>query len=297
MARSRSRRAPAAWRRRCCSGPISPAVSLRLAAKGDAASGSGELTLAAADAATAKGTARWQPERRGHRRFRCGWRRQAHNWPNEADRSLFPRRPRWPMTMVTLSDATLTAGPLRLSASGPMTARPTASTGRQSLQSDEPGPARPAAGRSDVARPASHRACCSGRARQAAAGQRDSERRRRRSFRRRTRWPAACARHSHARRQARRAARWPAHARCAAGHVGAWIGDGKRRRVPAQNRNRRGQGDDRPASPCALLGFGRPRAGGKRASRTVGAQGCWRGGPGAGRARWPMSACPTCRPI
>jgi translocation and assembly module TamB len=92
-------------------------VSLKLVAKGAAAAGEGTLTLAAGDAATATGNARWQPAGSGTavsvRLDAAGTQVVKRGGPVQltADATLDD-------ATATLTTATLNAGPLTLSASG-----------------------------------------------------------------------------------------------------------------------------------------------------------------------------------
>ncbi|HTB41356.1 MAG TPA: translocation/assembly module TamB domain-containing protein, partial [Reyranella sp.] len=89
-------------------------VSMRLVAKGDAATGNGELTVSAGDAVTAKGTAQWRPDGAG----------TAVSVHLDASGKELPDAGPVSLTaeatvdnkMATLSSSTLTAGPLNLAA-------------------------------------------------------------------------------------------------------------------------------------------------------------------------------------
>ena len=132
-------------------------------------------------------------------------------------------------------------------------------------------PAGAAPGRRELARPHSQRTRRARQPGEAAGRHGGTERRRRRSHGRRARRPPARVRPHHARRQAGRAARRKSHARVAERHDGGGVGDRRCRLVPAQDRDRRGQGDRRTPQPDAVLGAGRAAACGTRPPRTDGA--------------------------
>ncbi len=259
--------------------PDLPAVSLRLAAKGDAASGSGELTLAAADAATAKGTARWQPSGEGTsvsvRLEAAGAQLAQRGGPVSlsADATVAD-------AMVTLSDATLTAGPLRLSASGTYDRAADRLDGTAIIQSDEPGPLAPVLGGATwrglrltshavldgLARQPQGSVTVSGGADDLSVAALDG------------RLPALGKVALDAKLGVQRDGRLTLDALQATSALGSVTGNG------GAYLPKTGIGDvkatidlPRLAPFSALAGR---RAGGKRASRSVGAQGCWRGGPG-----------------
>ena len=114
-------------------------VSMRLVAKGHAASGSGEFTLSAGDAATAKGTARWQPNGAGTsvsvRLDAAGAQLAERGGPVSlsAEANLND-------SVVILSEATLASASLRLTASGRYDRAGDRLDGTATLQSNEPGP-------------------------------------------------------------------------------------------------------------------------------------------------------------
>ena len=114
-------------------------VSMRLVAKGDAASGNGELTLSAGDAATATGTARWQPNGAATavsvRLQAAGARLADYGGPVSlsAEATL-------DAATATLTTATLTARPFTLAASGRYDRAAGRLDGTATVQSGEPGP-------------------------------------------------------------------------------------------------------------------------------------------------------------
>ncbi len=117
-------------------------ISMRLVAKGDAASGSGDLTLSAGDAATATGTARWQPNGAATavsvRLEAAGARLAEHGGPVSlsAEATL-------DAATATLTTATLTARPFTLAASGRYDRGADRLDATATLQSGEPGPLGP----------------------------------------------------------------------------------------------------------------------------------------------------------
>lgn len=114
-------------------------VAMRLVAKGDARSGNGELTLSAGDAATARGTAKWQPNGRG----------TAVSVQLQAGGAQLAQRG-GPVTLsaeatvdadsAILSSARLTAGPATLAASARYDRRADRLDATVTLQAGEPGP-------------------------------------------------------------------------------------------------------------------------------------------------------------
>jgi translocation and assembly module TamB len=119
--------------------PDLPQVSMRLQAKGDAASGSGELSLSAGDAATAQGTARWQPQGAATAvsvRLEAAGTQLA----NRGGPVSLSAEATVDQATATLSRATLAAGTLRLAASGSYDRKVDRLDGTVRLQSDEPGP-------------------------------------------------------------------------------------------------------------------------------------------------------------
>lgn len=114
-------------------------VAIRLVAKGDAAAGNAELTVSAGDAATAKGTALWQPSGAATavsvRLEAAGSQLAARGGPISLSAEATVDR-----ATATLSSATLTAGPLRLTAAGRYDRTADRLDGTATLQSDEPGP-------------------------------------------------------------------------------------------------------------------------------------------------------------
>ena len=117
-------------------------VSMRLVAKGDAASGSGDLTLSAGDAATATGTARWQPNGAATavsvRLEAAGARLAERGGPVSlsAEATL-------DAATATLTTATLTTRAFTLAASGRYDRGADRLDATASLQSGEPGPLGP----------------------------------------------------------------------------------------------------------------------------------------------------------
>ena len=89
-------------------------VSMRLVAKGDAATGNGELTVSAGDAVTAKGTAQWRPDGAGTA-VSVHLDASGKELPDAAPVSLTAEAT-VDNKMATLSSSTLTAGPLNLAA-------------------------------------------------------------------------------------------------------------------------------------------------------------------------------------
>lgn len=119
--------------------PDLPQVSMRLLAKGDATSGSGELTLSAGDAATAHGTARWQPTGAATSvsvRLEAGGTQLA----NRGGPLALSAEATIDEATAALTDATLTAGPMRLAASARYDRKTDRLDGTARLQSAEPGP-------------------------------------------------------------------------------------------------------------------------------------------------------------
>lgn len=114
-------------------------VSLRLVAKGDARAGNGEMTLSAGDAATARGTAKWQPSGTG----------TAVSVQLEAGGTQVAARG-GPVTLsaeatldadsAILSSSRLTAGPATLAASARYDRRADRLDATVTLQAGEPGP-------------------------------------------------------------------------------------------------------------------------------------------------------------
>jgi translocation and assembly module TamB len=119
-------------------------VSLRLVAKGDAASGSGELTVSAGDAVAAKGSAHWQPSGAA---TAVSVRLEAtgKQLPDGGPISLAAEATVDDKT-ATLSSSTVTAGPLSLTASGGYDRVADRLDGTAAVQSDEPGPLAPLLG-------------------------------------------------------------------------------------------------------------------------------------------------------
>jgi translocation and assembly module TamB len=118
-------------------------VSMRLVAKGDAAAGSGELTVSAGDAVTAKGSAHWQPNGTA----------TAVSVRLEGTGKELPAGPVSLAAEATvdekaavLSSSTLTAGPLSLAASGRYDRVADRLDGTATVQSDAPGPFAPLLG-------------------------------------------------------------------------------------------------------------------------------------------------------
>jgi translocation and assembly module TamB len=115
-------------------------IALRLVAKGDARSGNGELTLSAGDAATAKGTAKWQPSGTG----------TVVSVQLEAGGAQLAARVGGPVTLsaeatldadsAILTASSLTAGPATLGASGRYDRRADRLDAMVTLQAGEPGP-------------------------------------------------------------------------------------------------------------------------------------------------------------
>ncbi len=128
-------------------------VALKLTAKGDAASGNGELTVSAGDAVTAKGTARWQPADTGS--GTGSGTGTAVSVQLEAGGTQLARRG-GPVSLTAeatvderaaiLRESTLAAGPARLTASGRYDRTADRLDGTVTLQSDEPGPFAPLLG-------------------------------------------------------------------------------------------------------------------------------------------------------
>jgi translocation and assembly module TamB len=114
-------------------------VAMRLVAKGDARSGNGELTLSAGDAATARGTAKWQPSGTG----------TAVSVQLEAGGAQLAQRG-GPVTLsaeatvdadsAILTSSRLTAGPATLAASARYDRRADRLDATVTLQAGEPGP-------------------------------------------------------------------------------------------------------------------------------------------------------------
>ncbi len=119
-------------------------VSLRLVAKGDAASGSAELTVSAGDAVAAKGSAHWQPSGAA---TAVSVRLEAtgKQLPDAGPISLAAEATVDDKT-ATLSSSTLTAGPLSLTASGGYDRVADRLDGTAAVQSDAPGPLAPLLG-------------------------------------------------------------------------------------------------------------------------------------------------------
>jgi translocation and assembly module TamB len=115
-------------------------VALRLVAQGDARSGNGEVTLSAGDAATAAGTAKWQPSETG----------TAVSVQLEAGGAQLARRVGGPVTLsaeatldgdsAILTASSLTAGSATLGASGRYDRRADRLDATVILQAGEPGP-------------------------------------------------------------------------------------------------------------------------------------------------------------
>ena len=115
-------------------------VSLRLVAKGDARSGNGELTVSAGDAATARGTAKWQPSGTG----------TAVSVQLEAGGAQLAARVGGPVTLsaeatldadtAILTSSRLTAGPATLGAAARYDRRADRLDATVTLQAGEPGP-------------------------------------------------------------------------------------------------------------------------------------------------------------
>jgi translocation and assembly module TamB len=115
-------------------------VSMRLVAKGDARSGNGELTLSAGDAATARGTAKWQPSGTG----------TAVSVALEVGGTQLAARVGGPVTLsaeatldadtAILTTSSLTAGPATLGASARYDRRADRLDATVTLQAGEPGP-------------------------------------------------------------------------------------------------------------------------------------------------------------
>ena len=175
-------------------------VSMRLVAKGDAAAGSGELTVSAGDAVSAKGSAQWRPDGAG---TAASVRLEASGkeLPDAGTITLAAEATMDDKT-ATLSSSTLTAGPLKLSAAGRYDRVADRLDGTATVQSDAPGALAPRLGGVDLARPQSQRTRRAGQPRQATGRHRDIERQRRRSRGRRARRSPARVRPHHARRQA-----------------------------------------------------------------------------------------------
>lgn len=119
-------------------------VSMRLTAKGDAASGSGELTVSAGDAVTAKGNAHWQPN---------GAATSVSVRLDVAGKGLPDGQPIALSAEATVDDetasltgSTLTAGPLSLSATGRYDRGADRLDGTLIARSEEPGPLAPRLG-------------------------------------------------------------------------------------------------------------------------------------------------------
>lgn len=113
-------------------------VSMRLAAKGDAATGNGELTVSAGDAATAKGTARWQPSGAGTAvsvQLEAGGAQLA---PYTGLITLSAEATLDAAT-ATLTASTLTAGPVTLTSTGRYDKKADKLDATVNLQSGEPG--------------------------------------------------------------------------------------------------------------------------------------------------------------
>src|ERR1700730_7642953 len=118
-------------------------VAMRLVAKGDARSGDGELTLSAGDAATARGTAKWQPSGTG----------TAVCVQLEAGGAQLAQRVGGPVTLsaeaaldadsAILTTSSLTAGPATLGASARYDRRADRLHAPVTLQAGEPGPVGP----------------------------------------------------------------------------------------------------------------------------------------------------------
>jgi translocation and assembly module TamB len=117
-------------------------VSMRLVAKGDAAFGTGELTVSAGDAATATGTARWQPSGAATAvsvRLEAGGTRLAERGGPvslSAEATI-------DAATATLTTATLTARPFTLGASGRYDRGAGRLDATATVRSGEPGPLGP----------------------------------------------------------------------------------------------------------------------------------------------------------
>jgi translocation and assembly module TamB len=118
-------------------------VSMRLVAKGDASAGSGDLTVSAGDAVTARGSAHWQPNGTA----------TAVSVRLEGTGKELPAGPVSLAAEATvdekaavLSSSTLTAGPLSLAASGRYDRVADRLDGTATVQSEAPGPFAPLLG-------------------------------------------------------------------------------------------------------------------------------------------------------
>ena len=149
-ARSRSRRARAAWWRRCCSGPISSRSALKLTAKGDAASGNGRTHRVGRRCRHRQGhgalAAGRQAQRHVRAAFPCSSRRAARSWPSRGGPVSLAAEATVDERAAILRESTLAAGPARSRRRAATTARPIGSTATATLQSDEPGPLAPLLG-------------------------------------------------------------------------------------------------------------------------------------------------------
>jgi translocation and assembly module TamB len=119
-------------------------VSMRLVAKGDAATGNAELTVSAGDAVTAKGTAQWRPDGAG----------TAVSVHLDASGKELPDAGPVSLTaeatvdnkMAILSSSTLTAGPLNLAAAARYDRVADRLDATATARSDAPGPLAPRLG-------------------------------------------------------------------------------------------------------------------------------------------------------
>ena len=119
-------------------------VSMRLVAKGDAATGSGELTISAGDAITAKGSAQWRPDGAG----------TAVSVRLDASGKELPDAGPVALTAeatvdnktATLSSSTLTAGPLNLTATARYDRVADRLDATATARSEAPGPLAPRLG-------------------------------------------------------------------------------------------------------------------------------------------------------
>jgi translocation and assembly module TamB len=118
-------------------------VSMRLVAKGDAAAGSGDLTVSAGDAVAAKGSAHWQPSGAA---TAVSVRLEATGKELPAGPIALAAEATVDEKAAVLSSATLTAGPHSLAAAGRYDRVADRLDGTATVQSDEPGPLAPIVG-------------------------------------------------------------------------------------------------------------------------------------------------------